>query len=146
MLAGATESSAPAIGGEIKITCVGDKPETPTVWSQITQTLVKPTLEAIAVAGNFLRHSYKDFAPTEHDHLRYLCLLLFKNLSSRPRCKASRTRFGGSSRSGKSVSATGAETVCSPATFRRDREEKPPPVADLIGANAIRPNGGGTSP
>lgn len=36
-------------GGEIKITCVGDNPETPTVWSQITQTLVKPTLEAIEV-------------------------------------------------------------------------------------------------
>src|ERR1700757_2098868 len=52
MLAGATESSAPAIGGEIKITCVGDNPETPTVWSQITQTLVKPTLEAIAVESH----------------------------------------------------------------------------------------------
>jgi hypothetical protein len=30
-------------GGEIKIACVGDNPESPTVWSQITQTLVRPT-------------------------------------------------------------------------------------------------------
>jgi hypothetical protein len=39
-------------GGEIKITCVGDNPESPTVWSQITQTLVKPTLEAIEVESH----------------------------------------------------------------------------------------------
>ena len=39
-------------GGEIKITCVGGNPESPTVWSQITQTLVKPTLEAIEVESH----------------------------------------------------------------------------------------------
>jgi hypothetical protein len=39
-------------GGEIKITCVEDNPKTPTVWSQITQTLVKPTLEAIEVESH----------------------------------------------------------------------------------------------
>jgi hypothetical protein len=42
----------PVTGGEIKITCVGDNPESPTVWSQITQTLVKPTLEAIEVESH----------------------------------------------------------------------------------------------
>jgi hypothetical protein len=39
-------------GGEVKIACVGDNPESPTVWSQITQTLVKPTLEAIEVESH----------------------------------------------------------------------------------------------
>jgi hypothetical protein len=39
-------------GGEIKITCVGDNPESPTVWSQITQTLVKPALEAVEVESH----------------------------------------------------------------------------------------------
>ncbi|MBV9876057.1 MAG: hypothetical protein JO025_15115 [Verrucomicrobia bacterium] len=39
-------------GGEIKITCVGGNPESPTVWSQITQTLVEPTLEAIEVESH----------------------------------------------------------------------------------------------
>jgi hypothetical protein len=39
-------------GGEIKIACVGDNPESPTVWSQITQTLVKPTLDAIEVESH----------------------------------------------------------------------------------------------
>lgn len=39
-------------GGEIKIACIGDNPESPTVWSQITQTLVKPDLEAIEVESH----------------------------------------------------------------------------------------------
>jgi hypothetical protein len=39
-------------GGEIKIACTGDNPESPTVWSQITQTLVRPTLEAIEVESH----------------------------------------------------------------------------------------------
>ena len=47
-------------GGEIKITCVGDNPETPTVWSQITQTLVKPTLEAIDVESRIHLSSHSD--------------------------------------------------------------------------------------
>lgn len=39
-------------GGEIKVACVGDNPESPTVWSQITQTLVRPTSEAIGVESH----------------------------------------------------------------------------------------------
>jgi len=36
-------------GEEIKVSCVADKPESPTVWSQVTQTLVKPNLESIEI-------------------------------------------------------------------------------------------------
>jgi hypothetical protein len=36
-----------AQGGEIRVKCVTDTPDSPTVWSQITQTLATPTLESI---------------------------------------------------------------------------------------------------
>ena len=39
-------------GEEIKVSCVADKPESPTVWSQITQTLVRPNLEAIEIESH----------------------------------------------------------------------------------------------
>ena len=39
-------------GGEIRIKCVTDSPEIPTVWSQITQTLATPTLESIQIESH----------------------------------------------------------------------------------------------
>jgi hypothetical protein len=36
-------------GEELMLSCVADKPESPTVWSQITQTLVKSNLESIEI-------------------------------------------------------------------------------------------------
>src|SRR3984957_9290405 len=41
-----------AEGGEIKVSCVADKPESLTTWSQITQTLVKPALESIEIESH----------------------------------------------------------------------------------------------
>ena len=39
-------------GGELKIKCVADNAEVSTVWSQATQTLVKPTLESIQIESH----------------------------------------------------------------------------------------------
>ncbi|MFZ0502994.1 MAG: hypothetical protein WAM44_04735, partial [Chthoniobacterales bacterium] len=39
-------------GSELKIVCVTENPESPTVWSQITQTYVKPTFETIEVESH----------------------------------------------------------------------------------------------
>jgi hypothetical protein len=41
-----------AAGAELKVSCVVDKPESPTTWSQITQTLVKPALESIEIESH----------------------------------------------------------------------------------------------
>lgn len=41
-----------AEGAEIKVSCVADKPESLTAWSQITQTLVKPALESIQIESH----------------------------------------------------------------------------------------------
>jgi hypothetical protein len=41
-----------AAGAELKVSCVADKPESPTTWSQITQTLVKPALESIEIESH----------------------------------------------------------------------------------------------
>jgi hypothetical protein len=42
----------PAQGGEIRVKCVTDTPDSPTVWSQITQTLATPTLESIQIESH----------------------------------------------------------------------------------------------
>lgn len=42
----------PAQGGEIRVKCVTDTPDSPTVWSQITQTVVTPTLESIQIESH----------------------------------------------------------------------------------------------
>jgi hypothetical protein len=39
-------------GGELKIKCVADNAEVSTVWSQATQTLVKPTLDSIQIESH----------------------------------------------------------------------------------------------
>jgi hypothetical protein len=41
-----------AAGAEIRVSCVADKPESPTTWSQITQTLVKPVIESIEIESH----------------------------------------------------------------------------------------------
>jgi hypothetical protein len=41
-----------AQGGEIRVKCVTDAPDSPTDWSQITQTVATPTLESIQIESH----------------------------------------------------------------------------------------------